>query len=352
AGRAARRVRRRRGGATAPRTLADARLRGAHGRGGRTHAAVRRVLGRGLPQRGRRGELARVPAPVGAGGCPGGVPDRPVRSRRRLCRRPGAERGAGAHRGRGGGHLAGDHRPQLRLRARRALLRPGRPRPADRGGLRGERDGRLPGRRGSGHAVARRPAEAWFCRPRPRRRRGGGGGDPDRSRTASVTGTEQRASRPATQTTPIEQRYPPGHTGHVGHPDHGEEDTMLFTQYYLDCLSHASYLVADETTGRAVVVDPKRDAPDYLADAEEEGLTIEAVINTHFHADIVAGHLELADRTGAWIGYGRRAETDYPSRKLADGERIVLGDVILEVMETPGHTPESISILVYEHADD
>jgi len=127
---------------------------------------------------------------------------------------------------------------------------------------------------------------------------------------------------------------------------------MLFTQYYLDCLSHASYLVADETTGRAVVVDPKRDVTDYLADAEEKGLTIEAVINTHFHADFVAGHLELADRTGAWIGYGRRAETEYPSRKLADGERIVLGDVILEVMETPGHTPESISILVYEHADD
>ncbi|KUP97136.1 MBL fold metallo-hydrolase [Thermobifida cellulosilytica] len=127
---------------------------------------------------------------------------------------------------------------------------------------------------------------------------------------------------------------------------------MLFTQYYLDCLSHASYMVADEATGRAVVVDPRRDVTDYLADAEEKGLTIEAVINTHFHADFVAGHLELAERTGAWIGYGSRAETEYPSRKLADGERIVLGDVVLEVMETPGHTPESISILVYEHADD
>ncbi|MEY9214473.1 MBL fold metallo-hydrolase [Thermobifida halotolerans] len=127
---------------------------------------------------------------------------------------------------------------------------------------------------------------------------------------------------------------------------------MLFTQYYLDCLSHASYLIADEGTGRAVVVDPKRDITDYLADAEEKGLTIEAVINTHFHADFVAGHLELAERTGAWIGYGSRAETEYPSRKLADGERIALGDVVLEIMETPGHTPESISIVVHEHVDD
>lgn len=127
---------------------------------------------------------------------------------------------------------------------------------------------------------------------------------------------------------------------------------MLFTQYYLDCLSHASYMVADETTGKAIVVDPRRDVTEYLADAEEKGLTIEGVINTHFHADFIAGHLELAERTGAWIGYGSRAEAEYPIRKLADGERIVLGDVVLEIMETPGHTPESISILVYEHADD
>lgn len=127
---------------------------------------------------------------------------------------------------------------------------------------------------------------------------------------------------------------------------------MLFTQYYLDCLSHASYMIADETTRKAVVVDPRRDVTEYLADAKEKGLTIEAVINTHFHADFIAGHLELAERTGAWIGYGKRAEAEYPIRKLAEGERIVLGDVVLEIMETPGHTPESISILVYEHADD
>ncbi|MCU7826492.1 MBL fold metallo-hydrolase [Kitasatospora sp. DSM 101779] len=127
---------------------------------------------------------------------------------------------------------------------------------------------------------------------------------------------------------------------------------MFFAQYYLDCLSQASYLVADETTGRAVVVDPRRDIDEYVADAETHGFTVEAVVNTHFHADFLAGHLELAARTGAWIGYGRRAETEYPIRKLADGERISLGDVALQVMETPGHTPESISLLVFEHAGD
>lgn len=127
---------------------------------------------------------------------------------------------------------------------------------------------------------------------------------------------------------------------------------MLFTQYYLDCLSQASYLIADDRTGRAVLVDPRRDIDEYLTDAKAHGLTIEGVVNTHFHADFLAGHLEVAAATGAWIGYGSRAETEYPSRKLADGERISLGDVTLEIMETPGHTPESISILVYERADD
>lgn len=127
---------------------------------------------------------------------------------------------------------------------------------------------------------------------------------------------------------------------------------MFFAQYYLDCLSQASYLIADEATGRAVIVDPRRDVAEYLADAEARGLTIEAVINTHFHADFVAGHLELAARTGAWIGYGQRAEADYPIRKLTDGERISLGEVTLQIMETPGHTPESISLLVFERAAD
>lgn len=127
---------------------------------------------------------------------------------------------------------------------------------------------------------------------------------------------------------------------------------MYFAQYYLDCLSQASYLVGDEKSGQAVVVDPRRDIEEYLADAEAHGLTIVGVLNTHFHADFVSGHIELARATGAWIGYGRAAQADFAIRPFGDGDRVELGDVVLEVMETPGHTPESISVLVYEHADD
>ena len=127
---------------------------------------------------------------------------------------------------------------------------------------------------------------------------------------------------------------------------------MIFTQYYLDCLSQASYLIADEATGKAVVVDPRRDVADYLDDARSRGLQIVGVVNTHFHADFVSGHLELAKETGAWIGYGDRASADFQVRSLTDGERISLGDVTLEIMTTPGHTPESISVLVYEHGGD
>jgi glyoxylase-like metal-dependent hydrolase (beta-lactamase superfamily II)/rhodanese-related sulfurtransferase len=127
---------------------------------------------------------------------------------------------------------------------------------------------------------------------------------------------------------------------------------MIFTQYYLDCLSQASYLIGDPTSGRAVVVDPRRDIDEYLADAEANGLRIELVIETHFHADFLSGHLELAEATGAAIGYGEAAEAEFPIRHLRDGERIDLGEVVLEVRATPGHTPESISIVVYEHADD
>ncbi|MBS2938446.1 MBL fold metallo-hydrolase [Nocardioides sp. J2M5] len=130
---------------------------------------------------------------------------------------------------------------------------------------------------------------------------------------------------------------------------------MYFAQHYLDCLSQASYLIGDTTSGRAVLVDPRRDIDDYLRDAEEQGLRIVGVINTHFHADFLAGHLEVAAATGAWIGYGTAAQADYEVRHLADGERIALGDeegVTLEVMHTPGHTPESISVLVREHGTD
>jgi rhodanese-related sulfurtransferase/glyoxylase-like metal-dependent hydrolase (beta-lactamase superfamily II) len=110
--------------------------------------------------------------------------------------------------------------------------------------------------------------------------------------------------------------------------------------------------VGDETSGRAVVVDPQRDVDGYLADAAAAGLTIERVIETHLHADFLSGHLELAARTGAAISFGDAAAVDFSIEPLHDRERLSLGDVTLEVLATPGHTPESISVLVYEHADD
>jgi hydroxyacylglutathione hydrolase len=129
---------------------------------------------------------------------------------------------------------------------------------------------------------------------------------------------------------------------------------MLFRQYYLECLSHASYLIGDTTTGRAVVVDPQRDVAQYIADAKERGLSIVQVMETHFHADFLSGHLELAAHTGASIGYGRaaRGRAEFAIKTYADRERIQLGEVELEIRETPGHTPESISIVVYPHGGD
>ncbi|HWC37074.1 MAG TPA: MBL fold metallo-hydrolase [Acidimicrobiales bacterium] len=127
---------------------------------------------------------------------------------------------------------------------------------------------------------------------------------------------------------------------------------MIFHQYFLGCLSHASYLVGDESTGRAVVIDPQRDVSGYLADAEAAGLHIERVIETHFHADFLSGHLELAEATGSPISFGERAEAEFPIERLEHGRRISLGDVEVEVRATPGHTPESISLVVYEHAGD
>ena len=127
---------------------------------------------------------------------------------------------------------------------------------------------------------------------------------------------------------------------------------MQFVQYYLDCLSQASYLVGDGGTGRAVVVDPRRDVDVYLDDAAAHGLHIERVIETHVHADFLSGHLELAEKTGAVISYGEGAEVDFPIEPLRDGQMLRLGDVTLEVRATPGHTPESVSIVVREHPDD
>jgi glyoxylase-like metal-dependent hydrolase (beta-lactamase superfamily II)/rhodanese-related sulfurtransferase len=123
---------------------------------------------------------------------------------------------------------------------------------------------------------------------------------------------------------------------------------MIFKQFYLNCLAHASYLIGDEQTGIAAVVDPQRDIERYLAFAAENKLHIQHVILTHLHADFVAGHLELRDRVGATIYLGAKAQAEYRFTPLADGSVIEFGRVQLKALETPGHTPESISILVYD----
>jgi hydroxyacylglutathione hydrolase len=144
------------------------------------------------------------------------------------------------------------------------------------------------------------------------------------------------------------------------HPDRAPAELrrtglrLVLEQYYLGCLAHASYLIADEASGQAAVVDPQRDVEQYLDDAARLGCRIEHVFLTHFHADFVAGHLELRERAGAMIHLGARAEAEYPFVGMADGDAVQLGAVRLTVLETPGHSPESISILVHdpEHGVD
>ena len=123
---------------------------------------------------------------------------------------------------------------------------------------------------------------------------------------------------------------------------------MIFHQFYLNCLAHASYIIGDEETHIAAVVDPQRDIERYLAFAAEHGLQIKHVILTHLHADFVAGHLELRDRVGATIYLGAKAKAGYQFTPLSDGSTVEFGKVRLKALETPGHTPESISILVYD----
>jgi hydroxyacylglutathione hydrolase len=123
---------------------------------------------------------------------------------------------------------------------------------------------------------------------------------------------------------------------------------MILHQFYLNCLAHASYLIGDEQTRTAAVVDPQRDVDQYLAFASEHGLGIAHVFLTHFHADFVAGHLELRDRTGASIYLGAAAKAEYRFTPLEDGDVVEFGRVRLQALATPGHTAESISIVVYD----
>ncbi len=127
---------------------------------------------------------------------------------------------------------------------------------------------------------------------------------------------------------------------------------MFLKQYYLGCLAHASYMVADEPSGTGVVVDPQRDIQQYLDDAERLGVKIRYVFLTHFHADFLAGHLELRDRAGAEIRMGAKAKAEYRLVAMKDGDTLEFGGVRLQVLETPGHTIESISILVFDLAKD
>lgn len=124
---------------------------------------------------------------------------------------------------------------------------------------------------------------------------------------------------------------------------------MNFKQFYLGCLSHASYYLG--SAGEAAIIDPQRDVRQYLDEAEANGQKIKYVIETHSHADFVSGHLELAAKTGAEIIYGQRANTQFPTHKVKDGDELNVGKVRLRFLETPGHTPEGITILA-ENTED
>lgn len=127
---------------------------------------------------------------------------------------------------------------------------------------------------------------------------------------------------------------------------------MLIRPFYLACLAHASYLLGDERTKTAVIVDPQRDVDGYVAEAERLGLTIKHVMLTHFHADFVAGHLELRDRCGAQIHLGARAKADYAFSPLKDGARLEFGSLGIGVLETPGHTPEGVCLTIFDLESD
>jgi glyoxylase-like metal-dependent hydrolase (beta-lactamase superfamily II)/rhodanese-related sulfurtransferase len=119
---------------------------------------------------------------------------------------------------------------------------------------------------------------------------------------------------------------------------------MYFKQFYLNCLAHASYLIGSE--GEAAVVDPQRDVDQYLNEAAAQNLKIKYVIETHLHADFVSGHRELAARSGAQIIFGAQAKATIPHRAVKNGDELLIGRVKLGVLETPGHTPEGICVLV------
>jgi glyoxylase-like metal-dependent hydrolase (beta-lactamase superfamily II)/rhodanese-related sulfurtransferase len=123
---------------------------------------------------------------------------------------------------------------------------------------------------------------------------------------------------------------------------------MHFEQFYLTCLAHASYMIGSE--GEAAVVDPQRDVEIYLKAAEEQNLKIRYIFETHLHADFVSGHKELAARTGAKIYIGARANAEFQHVPLTDGFEVKMGAVRIRALETPGHTPESVCLVITDEA--
>jgi hydroxyacylglutathione hydrolase len=119
---------------------------------------------------------------------------------------------------------------------------------------------------------------------------------------------------------------------------------MYFEQFYLGCLAHASYMLGSE--GEAVVVDPQRDVEIYLKAAESHGLKITHIFETHLHADFVSGHIELAARTGAAIHISAKAEATFPHAAMQDGTKVKIGKLQITALETPGHTPEGLCLVI------
>ena len=121
---------------------------------------------------------------------------------------------------------------------------------------------------------------------------------------------------------------------------------MYFEQFYLGCLAHASYMLGSE--GEAAVVDPQRDVEIYLKAADEQGLKIKHIFETHLHADFVSGHMELAARTGATIYIGAEAGATFPHVALREGSEVGFGKVRIAALETPGHTSEGMCLVVID----
>ncbi|MBX9721828.1 MAG: MBL fold metallo-hydrolase, partial [Candidatus Obscuribacterales bacterium] len=125
---------------------------------------------------------------------------------------------------------------------------------------------------------------------------------------------------------------------------------MFFKQFYLGCLAHGSYLIG--SGGEAAVIDPQRDVDEYIEEARKEGLSIKYIIETHLHADFVSGHRELAEKTGAAIVFGAKAGAEFAHIAAKDGDVLKVGSINLSILETPGHTPESICILAKDTANE